>query len=321
MRPRSSVQADHRRLLYQVPNQLDSHYFLYHLSMATNLFGGSQKGNYEPVPESDPTTSVQMDDLGTKSYEDEFCPEQSFRFNATPYVQQQTSEPFEYKDFVPYKLKLEKTGLFSEFYFHFKRAFSLLSTENRAYCSVDLEKLRSSYVGSQQDIESSVIRVENDFDQKFRQCLDPKLLKEFPTWTFTRACVETEFREKLREYKDYTSYPNRMNKLMQRARLDDAVELIDFLMAFEHSESSIWQHVLLVFSKFYLSETRKQFFNSKVEFWQNQSGPVSRRVQGFVKELRDEGIGMSQGDKIYVLIARIAVLLFIFGIIVIASSQ
>lgn len=262
-----------------------------------------------------------MDDLGTKSYEDEFCPEQSFRFNATPYVQQQTSEPFEYKDFVPYKLKLKKTGLFPEFYFHFKRAFSLLSTENRAYCSVDLDKFRSSYVGSQQDIESSVIRVENDFDQKFRQCLNPRLLKEFPTWTFTRACVETEFREKLREYKDYTSYPNRMNELMQRARLDDAVELIDLLMAYEHSESSIWQHVLLVFSKFYTSETQKQFFNSKVEFWQNQSGPVSRRVQGFVKELRDEGIGMSQGDKICVFVFSTVLLLFIFGVIVIALSH
>ncbi|KAM9937205.1 hypothetical protein OXX80_003254 [Metschnikowia pulcherrima] len=288
--------------------------------MSTNLFGGSQKGKYEPVPESDPTTSFDMHDLSTKSYEDEFCPEQSFRFSATPQVQQQTSDPFEYENFVPYKLKLMETGLFPEFYFHFKRAFSLLSIENRAYCSVDLDKFRSSFVGSQQDTESSVVRVENDFDQKFRQCLDPKLLKEFPTWTFTRACVETEFREKMREHKDYTSYAYRINQLMRKAHLDDAVALIEFLMAFEHSESSIWQHMSLVFRKLHNSEKRKRVFNSKVDFWQNQSGPVSRRVQSFVNELRDEGIGMNPSEPFPVVCVVVWVLL-IFAVVGNGVSQ
>lgn len=194
---------------------------------------------------------------------------------------------FQFSDFVPYQLELDKCGLFPEFYFHFKRSFSNQSAENLAYCSRNLLEFTATYVGSEKDISSSVARVETDFDLKFRQCLHPELLNEFPGWTFTRNCVETQFREILEQRKDLASASIRLEKLNQQSRSEwQAGPLVDFLTAFGYSELSVWFHLVLVFGASAIDHPKNQESLKIAAQWQTEVGSLSRRTQAFVDQYK-----------------------------------
>lgn len=288
--------------------------------MTTKLFSlGSLEEGYEPLLEEDAIESFRMHDFSLKSYLDEFFPDQDYQLLAVPYVPPppeplapQPSQPSEPEVTIPYRhrpgiltpyqLKLENSALFPEFYLHFKRSFANISHENRAYCSVDLERFKSFYVGNKQDIISSVIRVEQDFDSKFKECLHPDLLNEFSAYVFNRVYVETKFRDAMKNNVDHSSYPRRMDELIGKARSSskNITPLLDFLMAYEYPESAIWFQVLLVYSRYFNSGKRKRFLNMKAEAWQRENAPLLRKIQGFVKDLSDEG--MSEGKIAYIII-------------------
>lgn len=263
--------------------------------------------------------SFQLYDFHLKSYLDEVNPDEVFQFIATPYIPQQVNEQIDFKDYVPYQLKLEKTGLFPEFYYHFKKSFSAVSTENRAYCSTSLDKFGTFYVGASQDIKGSIVKVENDFEQKFRQCLHPELLNEFSTWYLTRSCVETKFRDKLKETFDLMSYPERIKDLTWKAKNFDPLPLVEFLMAYEHSENSVWHHVLLAFTNDLQAEKRTQYLNTKAVEWKRVNIPLSRQIQGFVKELEEERDRLDD-IKIYLGISLLTAVFFFFLLVVFFSQ-
>ncbi|OBA19713.1 hypothetical protein METBIDRAFT_83818 [Metschnikowia bicuspidata var. bicuspidata NRRL YB-4993] len=276
-----------------------------------------------PVSDTEiyPKESFQLYDFHLKSYLDDLSPDENFQFNARPCTQHLLNqEPFDFHQFVPYQLQLEKSGLFPEFYFHFRRAFAAMSIENRAYCSTSLEIFKSFFIGSAPDIQSSIVRVENDYELKFRKCLGPELLKEFSSWYLTRSCVETRFREKLRENVDLISYSHRVNELTSRARDYEVLPLVDFLMAYEHSESSIWHHVLIAFSNDTQSEKRIQYLNTKAVEWKNVDISLTRQIQGFVSDLREEDIQNSDPDACLVFTFCVCLVIVFFMIVVMARS-
>lgn len=268
--------------------------------MTTKLFSlGSLKEGYEPLLEEDAIESFRMHDFSLKSYMDEFFPDQDYQLVAFPSVAPPEDEsprnnhiPYSMRPGIltPYQLELEESALFPEFYFHFKRSFADISQENRAYCSVDLERFKSFYVGSEQDINSSVVRVEQDFDSKFKECLHPDLLNDFSSSIFTRAYVETKFLDSMKKNTDHFSYPNRMDELIHRARVcnENIMPFLDFLMAYEYPESSIWFQVILVYSRYFGTEKGKKFLSTKLEAWQGENAPLLRKVQGFAKDMHDE---------------------------------
>lgn len=82
------------------------------------------------------------------------------------------------------------------------------------------------------------MQIENDFELNFRQCLDPKVLVYFRNAMFTRDEVESTFQQNLQQYVDDISTAVRMSNLVTEAHKGDIISLVEFLMAYQHSDEN-----------------------------------------------------------------------------------
>ncbi|KAM9923148.1 hypothetical protein OXX80_011654 [Metschnikowia pulcherrima] len=220
---------------------------------------------------TDPTSSVELD--VTKNMVE------PFRY-----------EPCKHSDYVPYRLELDKSNCFPEFYFQFKRAFSRLSDEHKAYCLFDREKFQSCYIGTENEIISAVLKVESEFKRKFKHCLDPAFEQLYPTLSFDRKCVETEFREILEKDINYLPRFARMQSLSAKAHKGDFLPFMEYLMAYEYPEEMIWSQFVTIYYGQLSSDKQTLFLEKKIKFWMSANTPIQLQMKGFVKDLKAEGI-------------------------------
>ncbi|KAF8002825.1 hypothetical protein HF325_002070 [Metschnikowia pulcherrima] len=251
---------------------------------------------------ADPTSSVELDvtknmvepfrmfSFLLKSYVELENSNMQFQFNAAHIVLQQVIEPFKYSDYVPYRLELDKSNCFPEFYFRFKRAFSRLSDEHKAYCLFDRDKFQSCYIGTENEILSAVLKVESEFKKKFKHCLDPAFEQLYPTLSFDRKCVETEFKEILEKDINYLPRFARLQELSAKAHKGDFLPYMEYLMAYEYPEEMIWSQFVTIYYAHISNDKQTLFLEKKIKHWMSVKTPIQLQMKGFVKDLKAEGI-------------------------------
>ncbi|KAM9895432.1 hypothetical protein OXX79_008088, partial [Metschnikowia pulcherrima] len=213
-----------------------------------------------------------------------------YQFDAAEIAPPQINEHFEFTENMPFRLERNALSLFPEFYFHFKRLFSIQSHVNEAYCRYDPEVFRSLFSGTEEDIAVSVNQVERSFATHFRNCLSPDVQEDYPMF-YTRKNVETKFVDRIESDCDHRSVGARFSELVRVAQTGDVIPLIKHLMAFEFSEDQIWWAITTAYGGFAQTDSQIRTFNRKIKYWEScENSSLFSRVKGFVWDLQDAGI-------------------------------
>ncbi|KAJ8143905.1 hypothetical protein OY671_002980 [Metschnikowia pulcherrima] len=240
--------------------------------------------------EADHWAPFRMYSITPRSWLRKYRSSEKKHFLARPLPPCESPNLFNFKDFVPYQLSMDNLGLFPEFYLYFVASFSKLSDENRAYCSFQREKFESLFSGEEEDINRAVYSVEQDFSEKFRSCLDSQVCDRFYAGTFSKAIVETTFKESIISHIQPHTIAVRETKLASAASEGDLVPYVYFLMAYEHGHDYIWAMVAKCFARYATSRKQISFFNEAFSRWSTEKSIILDRINKFVDELIDEGI-------------------------------
>lgn len=203
-----------------------------------------------------------------------------------------------YKTFTPYKLEVENTLLFNEWYFNFLWNFIGLSSLHQAYIAYSLAEFVEVLDGPEEQKMKAITSVQEDFSNAFKECVLKSILKGLVNFGYntviTKEFVETRAIEEFAKwrtdcyFKPEVPFSHREKELVENCTWGDAMPYAIFLMAYDYPEDTIWDMISTCLLKFREDDSEIEIHKEIMEDVRCTKLPLRQKLVEYTSRIDDE---------------------------------